>query len=203
MGQAPATNRISLRTVPRNFPGRSGTREDKVCLVSPETATASALTGVLTDPRDLKMRYPKMREPDKVAVNADMLVAPLPSKQAKKVKLEKGPNIATLPKLGKLPDQLKVPVLLRVGDNVSTDEILPAGTRVLPFRSNIAKISEFAFDILDETHHDRARKVKKKSGQAVIGSRNYGQGSSREHAALASRYLRLRLVIAKKFARIH
>ena len=203
MGQAPATGKISLRTVPRNFPGRSGTREDKVCLVSPETAAASALKGAITDPRDLRASYPKVAEPARPILNTDMLVPPLPAAQAKKIKLEKGPNIASLPKLEALPDTLKLPVLLKAPDHISTDEILPAGASVLPFRSNILKISEFAFRAVDETYHDRARKVRDKGGHAVIGGHNYGQGSSREHAALAPRYLGLRVVIAKKFARIH
>jgi aconitate hydratase len=203
MGQAPATGNISLRTVPRNFPGRSGTREDKVCLVSPETAAASALTGVITDPRTLKMKYPRITEPERPILNAEMLVPPLPAKTAGKVTLEKGPNIASLPKLEPLPDELRLPVLLMVGDNISTDEILPAGARVLPYRSNIPAISRFCFDILDQTYHDRAMKVRDNGGHAVVGGHNYGQGSSREHAALAPRYLGLRVVIAKTFARIH
>ncbi len=203
MGQAPATGRISLRTVPRNFPGRSGTREDKVCLVSPETAGASALTGVITDPRTLKMKYPRVTEPEKPILDTKMLVQPLPPVKARKVKLEKGPNIASLPKLEPLPDELKLPVLLKLADNISTDEILPAGARVLPFRSNIPAISRFCFDMLDETYHDRAMEVRDNGGHAVVGGRNYGQGSSREHAALAPRYLGLRVVMAKTFARIH
>ena len=133
MGQAPATDKISLRTVPRNFPGRSGTREDKVCLVSPETAAASALTGVITDPRTLEITCPKIREPEKPVLQTDLLQPPLDREEAIRVKLQKGPNIATLPELEALPDALELPVILKVGDNVSTDEILPAGTRVLPY----------------------------------------------------------------------
>ncbi len=203
MGQAPATEKISLRTVPRNFPGRSGTREDKVYLVSPETAAASALTGVITDPRNLDMPYPRIADTDQPILNRQMLVAPLPIEEARNSKLEKGPNIASLPEFEALPDELQLTVLLKVGDNISTDEIMPAGARVLPFRSNIPKIAEFAFDIIDRTYWQRAKALAGTDGHAVVGGSNYGQGSSREHAALAPRYLGLRVVLAKGFARIH
>lgn len=203
MGQAPATGRNSLRTVPRNFPGRSGTKEDSVFLCSPETATASALTGKITDPRTLDMPYPKVKPVKRRIINKAMMQAPLPLEEAKKIKLIKGPNIASLPDLHPLPEDFHLPVLLKVGDNISTDEIMPAGARVLPYRSNIPKISEFAFDIIDETYHKRAQDIHWKSGHAIIAGENYGQGSSREHAALGPRYLGLRLVIAKSFARIH
>ncbi len=207
MGQAPATNEISLRTVPRNFPGRSGTREDKVHLCSPETAIASAITGVITDPRDLEDRfsvsYPRIREPEDLIVNTDMLVEPPPPEQSRDVEIRKGPNVASIPEMDPLPDDLEIEVLLKVGDDVSTDEILPAGTRVLPYRSNIPKISEFTYDIIDPTYHDRAKEVQQeRGGHAVVGGKNYAQGSSREHAALAPRYLGLRVVIAKDYARI-
>jgi len=203
MGQAPASGRISLRTVPRNFPGRSGTKEDAVYLCSPETAAASALTGVITDPRTLDMAYPKVKLPAKRIINQEMLVAPLPEAEARKVELVKGPNIASLPELDPLPDTLELPILLKVGDDISTDEIMPAGARVLPYRSNIPKISEFVYEIVDPTYAERALEFKPLGGHAIIGGDNYGQGSSREHAALAPRYLGLRLVIAKSFARIH
>jgi aconitate hydratase len=200
MGQAPATRTLSLRTVPRNFPGRSGTREDKVCLVSPETATASALTGVITDPRMLGIPYPRIADPDDPIINRGMFVPPLPREAALQVALEKGPNIASLPTFEPLPDLIEVPVLLKVADDISTDEIMPAGTRVLPFRSNIPKIAEFAFDIVDPSYAARARQV---GGHIVVGGSNYGQGSSREHAALGPQFLGLRAVLAKGFARIH
>jgi aconitate hydratase len=203
MGQAPATDRLSLRTVPRNFPGRSGTREDKVCLVSPETAAASALAGVITDPRSLDLPYPKVLDPEKPILNAEMLIPPLPAEEARKVALQKGPNIAELPEFESLPDHLSLPVLLKAGDNLSTDEIMPAGARVLPYRSNIPKISLFVFDMVDQSYPSRAAEVRDSGGHAILGGRNYGQGSSREHAALAPRYLGLRVVIAKSFARIH
>jgi aconitate hydratase len=203
MGQAPATKKISLRTVPRNFPGRSGTREDQVCLVSPETAAASALRGVITDPRDLGIPYPRQREPDHPILNTEALLAPPPAEGARQVILEKGPNIATIPELGELGSEFSGPVLLKVGDNLSTDEILPAGARVLPFRSNIPEISKYAFEVVDSTYHERALQTREAGGHVVVGGRNYGQGSSREHAALAPRYLGLRVVVAKSFARIH
>jgi aconitate hydratase len=203
MGQAPATNKISLRTVPRNFPGRSGTREDQVYLVSPETAAASALTGVITDPRTLGGNYPHIQEPDDPAVGREMLQAPLPREGSTEVRLVKGPNIVSLPEFEPLPDELKLSVLLKVGDDISTDEIMPAGARVLPFRSNIPEISRFCFEIVDDTYHDRAREIRDSGGHAIVGGDNYGQGSSREHAALAPRYLGLRVVLAKTFARIH
>ncbi len=203
MGQAPATGRNSLRTVPRNFPGRSGTMEDSVYLCSPETATASALAGKITDPRTMNMPYPKVKIPKKAIVNKGTIESPLSIEEARKIKLVKGPNIASLPPLHPLQHDFHLPVMLKVGDNISTDEILPAGARVLPFRSNIPKISEFAFDIIDETYHKRAQSCHSDGGHAIIAGENYGQGSSREHAALAPRYLGLRLVIAKSFARIH
>jgi aconitate hydratase len=203
MGQAPATGRPSLRTTPRNFPGRSGTREDAVYLVSPETAAASALTGVITDPRDLGEQGidpPAFAYPDDYRVNEQMLVPPLPGDAAKTEQLVKGPNIKSLPDFEPLPDRLEVPVLLKVGDNVSTDEIMPAGQKVLPFRSNIPAISDFVYYQVDETYVQRARET---GDHAIVGGDNYGQGSSREHAAIAPRHLGLRVVVAKSFARIH
>jgi aconitate hydratase len=208
MGQAPATGQISLRTMPRNFPGRSGTIQDAVYLCSPETAAASALTGEITDPRDLEKRYgmsyPTYEEPAGYVINTDMLVAPLPAAQARSEQLVKGPNIALLPDFDGLPDELEVPVLLKVGDNVSTDEIMPAGQRVLPYRSNIPRLAEFVYDQVDSGYVDRAKKAAVNGpGHALVGGGNYGQGSSREHAAIAPRYLGLRVVLAKSYARIH
>jgi len=203
MGQAPATDKISLRTVPRNFPGRSGTREDKVCLVSPETAAASALTGRMTDPRTLERPYPRIREPEQPVRNSDLLHAPPPAEEAQSTRLQKGPNIKSLPEFAPLPDALQLPVLLKVGDDISTDEIMPAGSRVLPYRSNIPKISEFVYEMVDDTYAQRAQECRDDGGHIIVGGDNYGQGSSREHAALAPRYLGLRAVLAKSFARIH
>ena len=198
MGQAPATDTISLRTVPRNFPGRSGARDDQVYLCSPETATAAALTGVITDPRELGMAYPEFREPERVIVDAEALEPP--AREDEDVELVKGPNITPLPELDPLPDELEVPVLLDLGDGISTDEIMPAGARVLPYRSNIPRIADFVFDQVEEGFADRARE---RGDFCVVAGRNYGQGSSREHAALAPRHLGLRAVIAEGFARIH
>jgi aconitate hydratase len=208
MGQAPASGQISLRTFPRNFPGRSGTADDQVYLCSPETAAASALTGEITDPRDLEERlgisYPTFELPADNVVNTSMLEAPLPPDAAQKEELVKGPNIESLPDFDGLPDELSIPVLLKVGDNVSTDEIMPAGQRVLPFRSNIPKISEFVYYQVDDTYVRRAREANDEhGGHVIVGGDNYGQGSSREHAAIAPRYLGLRVVIAKNYARIH
>lgn len=201
MGQAPATDVNSLRTVPRNFPGRSGTQDDRVFLCSPETAAASALMGVITDPRTLDFAYPQIKYPKKNIINRACIDSPLPFSQAKKIELVKGPNIVSLTPLDRLPECLELPVFLKLEDDISTDEILPAGSSVLPYRSNIPKISEFTFIHVDAEYAKRARE--NKGDHAIIGGDNYGQGSSREHAALAVRYLGLRLVIAKSFARIH
>jgi aconitate hydratase len=203
MGQAPAVGQNSLRTTPRNFPGRSGTEEDSVFLCSPETAAASALFGRITDPRSLDMPYPRLSEPERAGFEPGLLSPPLPLDQTRSVELVKGPNIRSLPKFDPLPDTLAVPVLLKMDDNVSTDEILPAGAKVLPYRSNIQKIEEFAFERIDSTYVERARAVRGTTGHAVVAGRNYGQGSSREHAAVAPRDLGLRIVLAKGFARIH
>ena len=206
MGQAPATGLPSLRTTPRNFPGRSGTIEDAVYLVSPETATASALTGVITDPRQLPdlfgIEYPEYRDlpADEYIVNDQMLLEPLDEDEARQVELRKGPNISTLPEIDPIPDTLDVPVLLKVGDDISTDEIMPAGQRVLPFRSNVPKIAEFVYTPVDDTYVARAKEA---GDHAIVGGANYGQGSSREHAAIAPAYLGLRLVVAKSYSRIH
>jgi aconitate hydratase len=206
MGEAPASGRNSLRTMPRNFPGRSGTKEDSVWLCSPETAATSALTGVITDPRDwarqAQMDFPKLDLPEQHSVNTAMFVAPLDAEQARHVELVKGPNISSLPELSPLPDEVEAPVLLKVGDNISTDEISPAGARALPFRSNIPKLAMFSFTQIDESYPERAQQAEG-TGHIVVGGENYGQGSSREHAAIAPRYLGLRAVIAKSFARIH
>jgi aconitate hydratase len=203
MGQAPASGRISLRTVPRNFSGRSGTPEDSVFLCSPETAAASALTGKITDPRTLPMDYPKVSNPKKPIINRACLEKPLPIEEAKKIMLVKGPNIISLPNLDPLPEKYILNVLLKVGDNISTDEISPAGNKVLPYRSNIPRISEFTFAHVDPDYAKHALLQRNEGGHAIIAGENYGQGSSREHAALSPRYLGLKVVIAKSFARIH
>jgi aconitate hydratase len=203
MGQAPAIRQNSLRTTPRNFPGRSGTVEDSVFLCSPETAAVSALYGRITNPRSLQMPYPRLTEPQAATLNMTLLEAPLPAAAARSIKLFKGPNIHSLPEFEPLPDSLELPILLKMSDDVSTDEILPAGAKVLPYRSNIQKIEEFSFERIDPTYVERARAVRGTKEHAVVAGRNYGQGSSREHAAIAPRDLGLRAVLAKGFARIH
>lgn len=205
MGQAPASGKISLRTMPRNFPGRSGTLDDQVYLCSPETAAAAALTGVITDPRDLQqlhhLSYPKFKPPKKEIINKDMLIPP--PENGSLIQLEKGPNIKSLPELQGLADAFRGPVLLKMGNNISTDEILRAGAEVLPFRSNIPEISKWSFYIIDESFYDRALEAQDKfGGHIVVAGENYAQGSSREHAALAPRYLGQVAVIAKSYARI-
>ena len=169
-------------------------------LVSPETAAASALTGVITDPRTLGPTPPAAGEPAEWVTNHDLLVPPLPAEQARQVPLAKGPNHPALPHFDPLPERLALPVLLKMGDDVSTDEILPAGPRVMPHWSNVERMSDFAFEGVDPAYPERARAT---GDHAVIGGRNYGQGSSREQAALAPRSLRLRVIVAVDYARIH
>ncbi|WP_121665326.1 aconitate hydratase [Mesonia aquimarina] len=205
MGQAPASGTISLRTMPRNFPDRSGTKDDQVHLCSPETAAASAITGEITDPRDLEkkmnMKYPKYKSPEMHIIKTDMLLAP--PEDGSKVELKKGPNIKSLPHIEELKDTAEVPVLLKMGDNISTDEILKAGAEVLPFRSNLPEISKYAFTVVDETYYDRAMESKDQyGGHIVVAADNYAQGSSREHAAIAPKYLGQIAVLAKSYARI-
>ncbi|SDL13351.1 aconitase [Salinimicrobium catena] len=205
MGQAPASDSISLRTMPRNFPSRSGTEDDQVHLCSPETAAASALTGEITDPRDLEklydMKYPKYEYPEKEIINTMMLVKP--PEDGSHVELQKGPNIKSLPYIDPLHDCYDVPVLLKMGDNISTDEILRAGAEVLPFRSNLPEISKFSYSVIDHSFYDRAQQAKIDfGGHIVVAKDNYAQGSSREHAALAPKFLGQVAVIANSYARI-
>ncbi|MFZ0491320.1 MAG: aconitate hydratase [Salegentibacter sp.] len=205
MGQAPASDTISLRTMPRNFPSRSGTEDDRVHLCSPETAAASALTGKITDPRDLEkiynMKYPHYEQPEEEIINTEELVAPPENNE--EVELQKGPNIKSLPYIEPLREECDVPVLLKMGDNISTDEILRAGAEVLPFRSNLPEISKFSYSVIDDTFYDRAQKSKEDfGGHVVVAKDNYAQGSSREHAALAPKYLGQVAVIANSYARI-
>jgi len=196
MGQAPGTGWVSLRTFPRNFPGRSGTKGDEVYLCSPVVAAAAAVRGEITDPRELG-KFPNVQPLEKEIVDESMIVFPM---DGKNVKLKKGPNIVTLPELEPLPDTLKAPVLLKVGDNITTDHIMPAGAAILPLRSNIPAIAEYVYVNVDETFPKRAKEA---GTSIIIGGDNYGQGSSREHAALAPRFLGVRAVITKLFARIH
>ncbi|MGD9161954.1 MAG: aconitate hydratase [Desulfobacteraceae bacterium] len=200
MGQAPGTGQVSIRTFPRNFPGRSGTKDDKVYLCSPETASAAVLRGVITDPRDLSpdIPCPVIKDPVKYTIDKGSIIMPAPESNA--TEIIRGPNIKPLPHMEKLPETLEAEVAIKVGDNVSTDGIMPAGSRTLPLRSNIEALSEFVFSQIDPDFH---KTCKKKQNVAVIGGENYGQGSSREHAALAPRYLGVRVKIAKSFARIH
>jgi len=202
MGQAPGTDQVSLRTFPRNFPGRSGTKNDKVYLCSPETAAAAGIFGVVTDPRKLGdlMAWPNVRNPEKYVLDDSSIIFPLPPEEAKQVEIVTGPNIVPFPDFDPLPETLEAEVIFMVGDNISTDTIMPAGNKVLPYRSNVPAISQFVFEQLDSDFHKRARE---KGNGVVIGGENYGQGSSREHAALAPRYLGIRAKIVKSFARIH
>lgn len=197
MGQAPPTGAASLRSFNRNFEGRSGTPGDQVYLCSPEVCAASALTGVITDPRKLGA-YPKVELPELYVMDDNMLVAP--SAQPDKVEIQRGPNIKPLPLAQAIPNTLRGEVLLKVGDNITTDHIMPAGAKVLPLRSNVPAISEHVFTRVDP---DFPKRAKERGGGFVVGGDNYGQGSSREHAALAPMYLGLKGVIAKSIARIH
>lgn len=200
MGQAPGTDEVSLRTMPRNFPGRSGTKGDKVYLCSPETVAATALKGVITDPRDLgrEMTYPRIRDPEEYVVDEASFIKPSPD--LRNTEIVMGPNIKPLPHMEALPETLQAEVILKVEDNISTDTIMPAGSKVLPLRSNIEAISEFVFSPINPGFH---RECKERGSVVVVGGDNYGQGSSREHAALAPRYLGVRAKLAKSFARIH
>ncbi|MBO7485323.1 MAG: aconitate hydratase [Spirochaetaceae bacterium] len=214
MGFAPNSEGVTLRTFNRNFKGRSGTADASVFLVSPETAAAAAITGVITDPSTLSFtkvsdsmlagKSPDLSKLDIKLFGQDegMLLKPLSEDESKKVEIIRGPNIKPCPPTPEFAPELELPVLLKAGDNVSTDDIMPAGAKVLPLRSNIPEISKFAFERLDPTFYERASALNPK-GCFVVGGENYGQGSSREHAALAPMYLGVRAVIVKSFARIH
>lgn len=199
MGFSPNSKGVSLRTFNRNFLGRSGTKDGQVYLVSPETAAASALTGYITDPTTLPP-IAQPQQPDRFRINDDGIIAPLPAAEAEAAEVLRGPNIKPFPETSPLDDHIEAAVILKVGDNITTDHIMPAGSKVLPYRSNVPKISEFCFSVVDETFAARAKAAGK---GFIVGGSNYGQGSSREHAALAPLYLGIKAVIAKSFARIH
>ena len=198
MGQSPPTDSITLRTFNRNFPGRSGTPGDRSYLCSPLTAAVSAITGRITDPRDLVKEPIKISLPERYTIDDSMIIPP--SDEEGEVAIERGPNIKPFPVRGALEESLRVKVMLKVGDNITTDDIMPAGAKILPLRSNIPAISEYVFSKVDETFPARA---KAEGSCIVLGGTNYGQGSSREHAALAPMYLGVKVVLAKSFARIH
>ena len=199
MGQSPNSKGVSLRTFNRNFPGRSGTKDAGVYLLSPEAAAISAIRGVLTDPRELG-EMPDFRLPETFVINDNMITLPADEKDADKVEILKGPNIKSYPKTSPLADSLSVQCSLKVGDNITTDHIMPAGSKILPLRSNIPEISKYCFSAVDETFPQRALDL---GSSVIVGGSNYGQGSSREHAALAPLYLGIKAVIVKSFARIH
>ncbi len=199
MGQSPNSGGISLRTFNRNFEGRSGTADGQIYLVSPETAAASALTGVFTDPTTLGADV-EIEMPEKFLINDNMVIEPAPEEEMDNVEILRGPNIKPYPKTSPLSDSIDASCSLKVGDNITTDHIMPAGAKILPLRSNIPKISEHCFTVCDKDFPSRAKTL---GSSIVVGGENYGQGSSREHAALAPLYLGVKAVLVKSFARIH
>ena len=199
MGQSPNSKGISLRTFNRNFEGRSGTADGQIYLVSPETAAVSAIAGVFTDPRTLGDAI-DIKLPEKFEINDNMVVAPEPEETMDTVEILRGPNIKPFPQTSPLEDSIDVPCSLKVGDNITTDHIMPAGAKILPLRSNIPAISQYCFTVCDKEFPKRALEL---GGSIIVGGVNYGQGSSREHAALAPLYLGVKAVLVKSFARIH
>ena len=199
MGQSPRSGGVSLRAFNRNFEGRSGTADGQVYLVSPETAAASALAGVLTDPRTLG-DYEPIALPELFLINDNMVLPPAPESEMDQVEIQRGPNIKPFPVSQALPESIEKKAILKVGDNITTDHIMPAGAKILPFRSNIPYLSQFCFGVCDKEFPERCKAA---GGGIIIGGSNYGQGSSREHAALVPLYLGVKAVVAKSYARIH
>ncbi len=199
MGQSPNSAGISLRTFNRNFEGRSGTKDGQIYLVSPETAAISALTGVFTDPRDMG-DMPEFKLPEVFDINDNMVELPVDEAEMDSVEILRGPNIKPFPQTSPLDESISAPCSLKVGDNITTDHIMPAGAKILPLRSNIPAISQHCFTVCDESFPTRAKELGK---SIIVGGSNYGQGSSREHAALAPLYLGIKAVLVKSFARIH
>ena len=199
MGQSPRSGGVSLRAFNRNFEGRSGTADGQVYLVSPETAAASALAGVLTDPRTLG-DYEPIALPELFLINDNMILPPAPESEMDQVEIQRGPNIKPFPVSQALPESIEKKAILKVGDNITTDHIMPAGAKILPFRSNIPYLSQFCFGVCDKEFPERCKAA---GGGIIIGGSNYGQGSSREHAALVPLYLGVKAVVAKSYARIH
>ena len=199
MGFSPNSAGVSLRTFNRNFEGRSGTKDAKVYLVSPETAVAAALTGEITDPM-LLGQMPKVTMPEAFKIDDSAVLAPAPEAEAASVEILRGPNIKPFPDSCPQEDELKAGVSLKAGDNITTDHIMPAGAKILPYRSNIPHLSQYCFEVCDKEFPERAKAM---GSSIIVGGSNYGQGSSREHAALVPLYLGVKAVVTKSFARIH
>jgi aconitate hydratase len=201
MGGAPGSGQVSVRSYNRNFKGRSGTKDASVYLASPVSCAVFAVRGEIIDPRESGLHVSSFKEPSKYLINRNFIIPPKADTSDSKV--IKGPNIKEVPVKGPMQNVIEAEVLLKLGDNITTDDIMPAGSKVLPFRSNIPAISEFVFENLDKTFSSRAEAAKAKGGGIIVGGENYGQGSSREHAAIAPMFLGIQAVIVKSFARIH
>jgi aconitate hydratase len=201
MGGAPGSGQVSVRSYNRNFKGRSGTKDAQVYLASPVSCAVFAVKGEMTDAREAGLEMKPFKEPKKYLINRSSLIPPKDDTSA--IKVIKGPNIKEVPVKEPLRDEIEAEVLLKLGDNITTDDIMPAGSKVLPFRSNIPAISEFVFTNIDKTFSSRAQEAKAKGGGMVVGGENYGQGSSREHAAIAPMFLGIQAVLVRSFARIH